>query len=91
MEDFCNEDIALEKKLINLENHVKYRELKVYEIRKDFTKETAAYEEYFTKMVYNSKGDSRLLRGESSLSQKTNKSSDGSEITEETKFENKKN
>ena len=61
---------------------MKYRELKVYEIRKDFTKETAAYDEYFTKMVYNSKGDSRLLRGESSLSQKTNQSNVDCEVAE---------
>ena len=85
VEDFCNDDVALEKKLINLENNVKYRELKVYGIRKDLTKETKAYNDYFDKMVYNAKGDSRLLRGESTLSLNTVQSVDTSQSNDETK------
>ena len=69
MGDFCSEDLKLENKLLRLEDHVKYREMKVFEIRKDLSKETAAYEQYFHKMVFNQKGDSRLLREESGLSE----------------------
>ena len=71
VQKFVDDDLSLERSLISLEDNVKYREVRVDEIRADLDKETAAYEKYFTTMVDRSKSDESRLDNRSRMSSKT--------------------